>query len=373
MHPPSVARAAELLETSLFAPDDLPITLEAVAREIGFDHFCLVHSELDNPTFIASEQTLEGLNAYTAGGWLEVDYRAANVNKTPDGRLFLDQLAVPEDQRINSAIYNELYVPKRMAWFAGWRLAVGGSTWIYSLARSEDKGPATAADADVLTGLAPFANRALLMAQHLREVRVRGMLDGLASADVAAIILDSEGKARLATPQAEAMFGDEIGIRSGYLWASDARAKEELDKLASRARSGVVDELVADIVIRRHDGRKPLLIQPMPVRGMGLDALPGARILLMLTDLNANTTTTAAELERLFDLSNAESHVAALLGQGHEPSEIARRRSVAVDTVRGQLKSIFRKLGAGRQSDVVSLLARLPAPRRKPDDPDTDL
>jgi hypothetical protein len=109
------------------------------------------------------------------------------------------------------------------------------------------------------------------------------------------------------------------------------------------------------------------------VRGVGLDALPGARILVKLTDLDMNTTATAEKLEQLFDLSNAESHVASLLARGHEPSEIARRRNVAVDTVRGQLKSIFRKLGAGRQSDVVSLLARLPGAPRKPDDPGTNL
>jgi len=372
MNLPGIARATELLETSLFAPDDLAHTLNAVAREIGFDHFCLVHSELDNLTFIASEDSLEGLNAYAEGGWHEVDYRAANVNDTPDGRLFLDHLAVPEGARTSSAIYNELYVPMRMAHFAGWRLAVGGDTWIYALARSEARGPVSSADVDVLTGLAPFANRALITARHMREARARGMLDGLASVNFAAIILDSDGKAHAATPQAEAMFGAEIDIREGYLWASSTSANEALDQLASRARSGVINGASPDIVIRRSDGRKPILVQPMPVRGVGLDALPGARILVTITDLDANATATAAELERLFDLSQAESHVAALLGQGHAPSEIARRRNVAVDTVRGQLKSIFRKLGAGRQSDVVSLLARLPGSHRKPDEPGTE-
>lgn len=369
MPPPSIARATELLESSLFAPDGLPDTLQAVGREIGFDHFCLVHSELDHPTFIASAHSLEGLNAYAEGGWREVDYRAANVNQTPDGRLFLDHLAVPEESRTSSAIYNELYIPNRMAYFAGWRFTVGGDTWIYSLARAQEKGPAGRADIDTLSAIAPVANRALLMARHMREVRVRGMLDGLASANFAAIILDSNGKAHAMTPHAEAMFGAEIDIRSGNLWSSSSSANEALDKLAARARTGAINDVAPDIVIRRPDGRKPLLVQSMPVRGIGLDALPGARILVMLTDLDSNTTPTVAELERLFDLSHAESHVAALLGQGHEPSEIARRRNVAVDTVRGQLKSIFRKLGAGRQSDVVSLLARLPGARRKPDDP----
>jgi DNA-binding CsgD family transcriptional regulator/PAS domain-containing protein len=370
MQSSSVTRATELLESSLFTPDDLPHTLEAVAREIGFDHFCLVHAELDNLTFIASELSLDALNAYADGGWREVDYRAANVNQTPDGQLFLDHLAVPDESRTRSAIYNELYVPNRMAYFAGWRFAIDGDTWIYSLARAEDKGPAGLADVEMLTRLAPFANRALLMARHLRDVRVGGMLSGLASANLAALILDSDGKAQAVTPSAQSMLGSEIDIRSGSLWALDSSANEALGQLASRARSGLIDGLTPDIVIRRPDGRKPILVQPIPVRGVGLDALPGARILVMLTDLEANTTATAAELERLFDLSHAESHVAALLSQGHDPSEIARRRNVAVDTVRGQLKSIFRKLGAGRQSDVVSLLARLPASRRKPGHPD---
>jgi DNA-binding CsgD family transcriptional regulator len=373
MHTSSIARATELFEATLFTPDDLPHTLDAVAREIGFDHFCLVHSELNTPTFIASDHTLEGLNAYAQGGWQEVDYRAANVNQTPDGQLFLDHLVVPDESRTGSAIYNELYVPQRMAYFAGWRFAVDGDAWIFSLARAEDKGPAGSADVDLLTGLAPLANRALLMARHMREVRVRGMLEGLASANFAALILDSDGKAQAVTPSAESMLGSEIDIRSGSLWASDSSANEALGQLASRARSGLTEGVAQDIVIRRRDGRKPILVQPVPVRGVGLDALPGARILVMLTDLDVNITATAAKLEQLFDLSNAESHVASLLAQGHEPSEIARRRNVAVDTVRGQLKSIFRKLGAGRQSDVVSLLARLPGAPRKPDDPGTDL
>ena len=150
MQSSSVTRATELLESSLFKPDDLPHTLEAVAREIGFDHFCLVHAELDNLTFIASELSLDALNAYADGGWREVDYRAANVNQTPDGQLFLDHLAVPDESRTRSAIYNELYVPKRMAYFAGWRFAIDGDTWIYSLARAEDKGPAGLAEAEGL-------------------------------------------------------------------------------------------------------------------------------------------------------------------------------------------------------------------------------
>lgn len=365
---PNTSRAIELLESSLFTPDALPQTLEEVGRELGFDHFCLVHSDIEASNFIASERSLSALNAYAKGGWVEVDYRAANVNTTPDGHLFLDHVAVPEKQRVESEIYNELYVPERMAFFAGWRFAVSGSTWIYSLARAESLGPANDVDVDALKTLMPYANRTLLMARHMREARVRGMSDGLASAGVAAIIVDSDGKARVATPQAEAMFSHEFGIRAGRLWSSNPKVNGEFDKLAALARARIVTGLVPDIIIRRPDGRRPLLVQPMPVRGVGLDALPGARILLTLTDLDSNAASTAADLKQLFGISQAEAQVAVLLGQGHEPSEIARVRNVAVETVRAQLKSLYRKLGVNRQSDVVRLLARLASPHRRPDD-----
>lgn len=370
---PAVVRATELLEASLFTPESLASALEAVGREIGFDHFALVHSDLENLTFIASEPAVEAFNAYDRGGWREVDYRAANVNQTPAGRLFLDHIVVPKAERISSAIYNELYVPMRMAYFAGWRFDVADATWIYSLARAEDKGPASAADIDALTALAPFANRALLTAWRMRDAHVAGMVDGLASAGVAALVIDNNGRVSLATPQAEAMFGSELGIRAGRLWAANPHANREIEKLIMLARVGAANLLVPDLVIRRAHGRKPLLLQPIPVRGVGLDALPGARILLMLTDLEASTMTNAATLEHLFDLSQAEAQVAALLGQGLEPAEIARRRNVSVDTVRGQLKSIFRKTGASRQSDVVSLIARLPSRANNTDDPGTEL
>lgn len=360
-----ISRPTERLEASLLTPEDLPRTLSAIGRDLGWDHFCLVHSDLEDPTFVAAENSQDALNAYVEGGWREVDYRAANVNLTKPGQLFLERLIVPEDQRIKSAIYNELYVPRHMAHFICWRHEVAGSTWIFSLARSADKGAANDTDVDALTRLKPFANRALHIAQQLREVRVQGMLDGLAAAELAAVIIDSNGRARAATPQAEAMFDRDFGVRHGQLWAANRNLQIRLDHLSTLARSKILLGEVGNVVVRRTDGRRPILIQPMPVRGIGLDVLPGARLLLTLTDLDGERASETDDLRALFDLSPSEADVAALVGSGLEPSEIARRRRVGIETVRGQLKSIFRKLQVGRQSDVVRLLARIDTMRPK--------
>ncbi len=365
MHQLDITRSTELLETSLLTPEDLPQTLAAVGRDLGWDHFCLVHSELESPTFIAAESTLEGLNAYYAGGWLEVDYRAANVNLGVPGQLFLEKFVVPEEQRVKSEIYNELYIPQRMANFVCWRHEIAGSTWIFSLARSADKGPANDTDVDALTRLAPYANRTLQMARQIREVRVQGMLDGLYSADVAAIIIDSDGKARSATPQAEAMFDSNFGVRGDQLWASNRDLQIKLDGITACARAKILSGGIENVVVRRSDGLRPILIQSMPVRGMGLDVLPGARVLLTLTDLGGTRPSTATDLRALFDLSKAEADIAALVGAGLDPNEIARRRGVGIETVRAQLKSVFRKLEVNRQSDLVLLLGRINSTRPK--------
>jgi DNA-binding CsgD family transcriptional regulator len=196
------------------------------------------------------------------------------------------------------------------------------------------------------------------------------MLEGLASAGLAAITIDSDGRARAETPQAEAMLDGVFGIRGGRLWASDRNVQIRLDTLTSLARQNSPPGTIANVVVRRPDGRQPVLIEPMPLRGLGLDALAGARILLTLTDLDGNRTLPTNGLRELFDLSTAEAEVAVLVGLGLSPTEIARRRQVGIETVRAQLKSVFRKLGVGRQSELVRLLALINA--RRPGGADTN-
>ena len=71
---------------------------------------------------------------------------------------------VPEAQRLSSGIYHDLYLPQKMAFFAGWSASVGEESWIFSLARSEERGPVGPDEARLLADLMPYANRALTFA-----------------------------------------------------------------------------------------------------------------------------------------------------------------------------------------------------------------
>jgi len=65
-------------------------------------------------------------------------------------------------------------------------------------------------------------------------------------------------------------------------------------------------------------------------------------------------------LRALFGLTGAEATLAQGLLDGRRLAEIAASRDVSVETVRTQLRSLFKKTGASRQADLMRILLALP-------------
>lgn len=63
----------------------------------------------------------------------------------------------------------------------------------------------------------------------------------------------------------------------------------------------------------------------------------------------------------LFRLTSAEIRLAELIAQGLPPEECAARLGISINTVRTQLRSLFRKTETERQVELVGLFARLGA------------
>jgi hypothetical protein len=238
-----VRMTADVTEEAVFAPNRLAQTLEEAGRALGFDHFCLVHEDLTRLTTIASDTALAAFDLYDRGGWAEVDYRAANVARVPNGKLFIDHVEIDEEERLRNPIYHDLYVPHRMAYYAGWRFKVGGSTWNVAMARSEERGPVSEQEAKELEAVMPVANRALCLIHELGETHARGVFDGLTTSQTAAVLLQGDGKVGRATPQAERLFDIDFDIREGRLWSAHPASNARLEQLAQHARSEVDREI----------------------------------------------------------------------------------------------------------------------------------
>jgi DNA-binding CsgD family transcriptional regulator len=68
----------------------------------------------------------------------------------------------------------------------------------------------------------------------------------------------------------------------------------------------------------------------------------------------------AAMLAGLFDLSPAESWLAAYLSEGLTLTEAASRCGVTISTARTYLHRVFQKTGTRQQSQLVAMLANSP-------------
>lgn len=138
----------------------------------------------------------------------------------------------------------------------------------------------------------------------------------------------------------------------------------------SRLRSMKQDNLVQALIHRAttHNGpRQPgwlrlaqgsqqeLLITPMPVQSaLGHIAEKPLALIALLEQKTHGTL-----LAELFQLSQAEQRLAELLVQQHSPEDCARHLHVSLNTVRTQLRALFRKTGTSRQSELLSLIGRL--------------
>jgi DNA-binding CsgD family transcriptional regulator len=118
-------------------------------------------------------------------------------------------------------------------------------------------------------------------------------------------------------------------------------------------------------MIAQRDGRRPLLINALPVDGAARTPFLGARVLLLLTDLDLESPPDSTVIARAFGLSPAETRLAMLIGGGTSLEDAAEQLGIARETSRSQLKIVFAKTGTHRQAELVALLVRLPKVARR--------
>lgn len=98
-----------------------------------------------------------------------------------------------------------------------------------------------------------------------------------------------------------------------------------------------------------------LLVSPLRADAPGNGLLQKPLVLLALLERRAQPQL----LAELFQFTPAEQRLAELLCEGLPPKECAERLDTSINTVRTQLRALFRKTGTERQAELVRLLTRL--------------
>lgn len=274
------------------------------------------------------------------------------------GRVHHSAAMVPEDALRRSAYFNEFARPLGIhQLLGGWVEAGRGLSLGFGLHRPFDRDRFTEAERRRVSALLPHMRRAVQLHRRLArggalaapEAAIGlAVLDHLAQA---VVVAQANGRVVHANAAAEAMGAAGRWIRlaprgqGGTVSAADPASAEALRRaIADAAQGGAGGALLLPGGEAEALPPAAAIIAPLPRRFAGPG--PADLALLMLRPL-APPDFDSALLARLFGLSPAEAEVAVALLQGATAEAVAAQRGVRVGTVRGQVRIVLEKTGAG--------------------------
>lgn len=359
-------RAREAIEAFSGAagqPDLWPSALEKLSRVLGAQG-CLLAGHPASSFAPVCSPSLENLLSQAPGKWrLE---KGACIEKCLSAfeqskEFVTGALAVPAREIDHPSAASEFIDSQTLMWYAAIPLAGHGPSSIILLAlRSAKSGPFGEGELEDLRRLRPALQQAAGFALLLAAAHRDGLLAAYRSFGWEAIILDRNGRVLCANTEADRLASDALTIRNGFLTAPNRNCDGLLKKLV---RSTLDDKTAANpgllgpILIRQPDS-SALLVYSAPLPSSAAGRFRQARAALIIVSPDARRASLVLDLQKIFGLTNSEAAIAQELSHGRDVEEIAANRKVTAGTLRAQLKTIFLKTGARRQSELVALIFR---------------
>lgn len=185
--------------------------------------------------------------------------------------------------------------------------------------------------------------------------------DGLDALGDALLIVAADGRLVHANASGEALLDgrDGLFVLGGKVRAPNG-SSEPLRTLIAQAADRAGGQAGAMPVPRPNGTSHAVTVSPLRTE-------QGARHVLLAVRFERAGSNLPGRLRQLYGLSSAEAEIAAALGQGRAPEEIAGERGVALGTIRFQIKRLAQKMGVSRQVDIARLVNALPNLRDRAD------
>jgi DNA-binding CsgD family transcriptional regulator len=235
-----------------------------------------------------------------------------------------------------------------------------------TILRDEESGCWNHGELRVVDELLPHLRRALNIHSEFTHLRLKqdALLKGLDRLVIGLILYDRNANPVYINPTAQAIIETHPAMHHHYdgLFLinkeEDRKLKQTIKDTAEVDPEDSWKESVA-IGIKHPDTQTvlPILITPMHAQLVTSEVnYEGAKVAVFLSDPNLQQPISVASLISVYTLTPAEAQVAISIANGHSIDEMAKMSHHSAHTVRTQLKSIFRKTGTSRQSELLKLL-----------------
>ncbi|MDE2378877.1 helix-turn-helix transcriptional regulator [Bradyrhizobium sp.] len=318
----------------------------------------------DKVRWTSSANLHETMTEFIRNGWAANNPRPAKLFALNHAGFVRDRDIFTDEEFDNDPV--TIFLRERgLGWDTGTLMNVpSGDSIIFSFERPYADGPVAMKAVAFLDSLRPHLARASLLASRLGLERARAMTEALTAVGLPAAVLRAGGRVHAANALFEALMPDLIDDRPSRLVFSDpAIDRLFLAGLDAIDRRVMGARRICSIPVPASADRAPMIVHLLPVSGTAQDVFSAASKLVIVTPVDRGAVPNAEVIAGLFDLTPAEARVAREIALGQTIEELARAAGLSSVTVRNQLRSIFAKTGAGRQSDLVALLSGAALPR----------
>jgi len=283
----------------------------------------------------------------------------------PEGEVLSMQDYVGEQALLNSPFYKLYLEPRRAIHVMGVDLRAGsGFEARLRFTRQLGDEPFGVEDCARCQRLVPHLRQALMLFDELETSRSEFAVysGAIEQFSVGAIILDHDNNVLRYNAVARSLFAQNDGLALGgrRIRLGTPSQDHDLRQHLKAVRRGVASGgPAAPLIMRlsRPSGKRDLVMVIKAIRTpayMQTGAAPA--LSLFISDPERPTSVESDALQEMFGLTPMEARISAALANGVAPPDVAAELSIAPNTVRSHLRSVFAKLGVQRQSQLVHLI-----------------
>jgi DNA-binding CsgD family transcriptional regulator len=333
--------------------------MEDICAGVGALGAGLLQGDVRTPDVPVTAGVREAFDFYFKEGWHQRDVRARGIPLLLQGRkVFTDADIITADEMRRDPFYNDCVFRVGLNAFAGIGLFAGSRLWAVAIQGAATEEPFEGRDLQALAGLADGLTAAATLSVIVGRAALSAATGALNLIHQPALVLDRAGAVIGMNQAAEDTFDEDIRVRGRRLHVRDRSAAAALGALIDRMTLSADPPPAEPVTIRRHQ-KKPIIARIHPIPDAARSPFLGARALLILSSLAPRPPLSPNLLAGAFGLSPAEARLASIMAGGIDLRTAAEELGVARDTARNQLKAIFAKTGAHRQSELVELLTKL--------------
>jgi len=350
----------ELLYLSATDPGLWSTALERIVAAFDSDHATLFTNK--NSAFTMPFYAAAGLRSDD-----QVRYATPEAGRIwkplqmqlPPGAAVSQQALLSDDEFEKTEGYQELVKPTRCFYGGFVQQDVPELSFHLAVCRPRSRGPFDRNEVAALQRLLPHLTTTMRLQQRLQslEHRANALSGALERLQHGAILCDANGRPTFVNRRAASLIeeGDGLALGSQGLRADNTTASNNL-LTAIREASYSTATGIRKIRLPRAAPKPPLLLDIMPVAPIssGGGGNPPC-VVVFITEPDAAPEVDREALADTYRLTPREAEIAAMLALGANTEAIAEQLSLAIGTVRFNLKRVFEKTGARSQAAVVAL------------------